>query len=79
MNLYMYIDFPNRGEALSFLNAVNDVIKEFGEITLADIFDMIGAPCSYKDTKIIWRNYINCNILVSGVYTVGLPMPDSMN
>lgn len=78
-SVYMYIDFPNRREALSFLNAVNDVIKEFGEITLADIFDIIGAPCSYKDIKIIWKNYINCNILVSGVYTVGLPMPDSTN
>lgn len=78
-SIYMYIDFSNREEALSFLNAVNDVIKKFGEITLADIFDIIGAPCSYKDSKIIWRNYINCSILFSVVYTVGLPMPDSMN
>src|SRR5574344_1635828 len=44
------------GEAEEVLSCVLDIFKDYGSVSVADLYDLCGVPSNYKDNKIGWKD-----------------------
>lgn len=53
------IILESRGEAEDVLTRMDEIIDTYGEVTVADMYDLIGKSCNYTDNKYGWKNIRN--------------------
>ena len=58
---YSYDDIilESRGEAEDVLARMDEIIEEYGMVSVADLYDLVGKPCNYTDNKYGWKNIRN--------------------
>lgn len=78
---YNYDDviLGTRGEAEDVLGHLQDICEEYGMVSIADLYDLVGLPTSWSDNKYGWYNLagsrverINEGFLISLPRTVAL-------
>jgi hypothetical protein len=77
--VYLSIDFKNYDDARGVIHAMHDIVMNYDNVTLADIYNLIDAKVSYNDAKIAWTSLRNVNIiedLDAKTCTLNLPRPD---
>ena len=59
--VYSYEDIilENRGEAESVLSTLDDLIEMYGQVTVMDLYDLVGISGNYTDDKYGWTNLRN--------------------
>lgn len=78
------IIFDNRGEAETVLSNIVDLMIDYGLVTIADFYDLVGIKTSFSNNDWGWIDSSLANINVSRVpygYKINLPAPiklDSM-
>lgn len=50
------INFENRADAENVLSQMDDIIGTYGQVSVADLCDLVGAPCDYAANKYGWKN-----------------------
>ena len=79
MNYIFY--FKNDKEASLFIEQAREIAKEYGMVTLSDLYDLIGIKSDYLCNKISWSIHsINYNLHVEynsdlKCYMVSFPKP----
>lgn len=58
---YSYDDvyLENRGEAEEVLDQLDNIIDEYGMVSVMDLYDLVGITGQYTDTKYGWTNLRN--------------------
>lgn len=50
------IPFANRDDATKVLDEVHEIMDQYGFVTVADLFDLIGSTTTFTDTKRGWSD-----------------------
>lgn len=68
--------FGNRVEAESVLNSMKDIIKQYGFVSIGDLYDASGVPSKdYQFNKYGWTNLDDAMIIHTTLgYTLALPI-----
>lgn len=73
--------FDNTEDAEYFCNRVSEIAKDYDTVRLSDLYDLVGEPCNYLASKVIWTKdsivlniHYDCDII--GRYYVKFPEPD---
>ena len=74
---YDDISLNSRGEAEAVLDAMDDLIKRYGMVTVADLYDLVGITGSYTDNKYGWTNLRTAEAVRTrdGKYLLRFPRP----
>lgn len=78
-NMFRSTDYimNSRQEALDVLDVLRENLENYGLVTLADFFDLIGIDTQYVDNNYGWTDLENVTIVpVRGGYTLSLPNVD---
>lgn len=78
-NMFRSTDYimNSRQEALEVLDMLRENLDNYGLVTLADFFDLIGVESQYVDNNYGWQDLTNVTIVpVRGGYTLSLPNVD---
>lgn len=68
------IILESRSEAEDVLTRMDEIIEAYGEVTIADMYDLIGKSCNYTDNKYGWKNIRNAEpVRVRGGWMLKLP------
>lgn len=68
------IILDSRGEAEEVLTRMDELIDTYGNVSVADLYDLIGKSCEYTDNKYGWTNIRNAEpIRVRDGYMLKLP------
>lgn len=68
------IVLENRGEAEEVLSRMDELIDTYGNVSVADLYDLVGKSCEYTDQKYGWTNIRNAEpIRVRDGYMLKLP------
>lgn len=71
---YDDIVFESRGEATDVLDEMDNVIKAYGYVRVADLYDMANLSQPYTSNKFGWTSVANAEIVrVNGGYIIKLP------
>lgn len=73
---YSYDDIilESRGEAEEVLSRMDELIDTYGNVSVADLYDLVGKSCEYTDQKYGWTNIRNAEpIRVRDGYMLKLP------
>lgn len=63
-----------RGEAEEVIDRMNELIGEYGEVSVADLYDLVGVTGNYTDNNYGWTNITNAEpVRVNGGYLISLP------
>lgn len=63
-----------RGEAEEVIDRMNELIAEYGEVSVADLYDLVGITGNYTDNNYGWDNITNAEpVRVNGGYLISLP------
>jgi len=74
------IVLETRGEAEEVLTRMDEIIEEYGEVSVADLYDLIGKSCAYTDNKYGWKNIRNAEpVRVRDGYLLKLPKALPLN
>ena len=79
MNYDFYFKYEK--EASLFVEQAREIAKEYGRVTLSDLYDLSGGPSCYEHSKISWSVYsIKNNVYVKydsdlECYIVSFPEP----
>lgn len=66
--------FKTKEEAEKILTQMNQIIEDYGHVTVADMLDLVGSTCSYVDNKYGWVNLKDAKIEEAfGGYILVLP------
>ena len=66
--------FATRRDAEEILNYMGDLIDEYGFVTVADFYDLVGVSGNYTDNKYGWTDISNAEIVrVKDGYMIKLP------
>lgn len=77
---YENIFLSTRQEAQDVLNAMLDLIDEYGAVSVADLYELIGETCTYTDRKIGWDRLRTAEIIKHGrEYLIDLPAPKQLD
>ena len=62
---YSYDDIvlETRGEAESVLSRMDEIIDEYDEVRVADLYDLVGITGDYTDNKYGWTNISNARVV----------------
>ena len=62
---YSYDDIvlETRGEAESVLSRMDEIISEYDEVRVADLYDLVGITGDYTDNKYGWTNIRNARVV----------------
>lgn len=66
----------SREEAKLILKYMQEIIDRYGNVTLADFYDLIDIRCVYTDTKKGWRSLTGTRVSLmrrKGSYRIKLP------
>lgn len=70
------IVFPTRGDAEVVLSHLVDLTIEYGQATVADLYDLAGITSNYTDDKYGWTNLSRSDVSpIRGGYVINLPRP----
>jgi hypothetical protein len=71
------IVFESRDDALDVRNNLVDLIEQYGEATVANLYDLVGITESFTDTKYGWKNLASSSVSKIGRegYVLNLPKP----
>lgn len=77
-NRYSYgydsITFENRGEAEKVLSCMNAIMREYGMVRVADLYDLVGLSGSYTDNDYGWTSIRSAEVVRDrGEYKIKLP------
>ena len=75
-NTYSYDDIivNTRGEAENVIENLLDIIEEYGMVSVADLYDLVGITGQYTDHKYGWTNLRNADyVRVRDGYLLKLP------
>lgn len=75
-NGYSYDDFifDNRGEAEDVLDRMNELIENYGMVSVADLYDLVGESGAFTNNKYGWTNLRNAEVVrVREGYMLKLP------
>ena len=68
------IILEGRGEAEEVLSCLVDLCEDYGEATVADLYDLVGMTSNFTDNKYGWDNLSQATIQrVRDGYLIGLP------
>lgn len=73
---YEYDDlvFPNRGDAESVLNEMNQHIYAYDMVRVSDLFEFAGVSCDYTAMKYGWMDISSAKIIrIPGGWSISLP------
>lgn len=79
--VYEYDDIllKNRGDAEVLLKSMDDVIKEFGSVSIADYYDLADKSSEYTTNKYGWTDLREAYVdRYRGYYFVKLPKPSPL-
>ena len=70
------IVLDSRGEAEEVLARMSELIETYNNVSVADLYDLVGIPSQYTDNKYGWTNIRNAEpIRVRDGYLLKLPKP----
>lgn len=70
------IIFESGSEAAEVLNSLEDLLDEYEEVSVADFYELAGAPTDFTSNKWGWKNLSRAKcIRVRNGYIVDLPTP----
>lgn len=72
------ITFQTRKEAEEVRSNILDIMAEYGVVTVADVFDLIGEESKFTDIHIGWKEFPASTIAIQGSvygYKLTLPIP----
>jgi hypothetical protein len=76
-NGYSYDDIAleSRQEAEEVLTRMDELVETYGEVTVADLYDLVGVTCEFTDNNYGWTNIRNAKVvrLRDGKYMIDLP------
>lgn len=66
---------PSRGDAEHILECMDEIIDEYGMVTVADMYDLAGLSSEYTDNNYGWSNLRAASVTRAngGGYTIKLP------
>ena len=73
---YSYDDIvlETRGEAEAVLSRMDEVMEEYGQVRVADLYDLVGVSGNYTDNNYGWTNIRNADIVrVRDGYKIKMP------
>lgn len=73
---YSYDDIilDSRGEAETILTRMDELIEEYNEVRVADLYDLVGITGEYTDNKYGWTNIRNAEVVrVRDGYKIKMP------
>ena len=71
---YNDITLESRGEAEEVLDRMGELIDLYGQVTVADLYDLVGVTGNYTDNKYGWTNIRNADVVrVRDGYLLKLP------
>jgi hypothetical protein len=71
---FSYILIQTRVEAEMVIDRLNDLISQFGEAKVTDLYDLIGATGSFTDQRWGWTDFRDARVKpVRGGYALDLP------
>lgn len=71
---YDEIVLDSRGEAEEVLDRMDELIKTYTFVSVADMYDLVGVSCQYTDNKYGWTNIRNAEVVrVRNGYMLKLP------
>lgn len=73
---YSYDDIvlDTRGEAEAVLQRMDEMIEEYNEVRVADLYDLVGVTGEYTDNKYGWTNIRNAEVVrVRDGYKIKMP------
>jgi hypothetical protein len=77
VNVYSFDDIVlnNRGDAEDVLDNMLDIIEEYGTVSVADMYDLVGMSSNYTDNKYGWTDLRTAHVERerSGGYIIKLP------
>ena len=74
------IILDNRGEAEDVLICMNDIIENYGLVSVADFYDLVGVTGNYTDNKYGWSDIRSANVVrVYDGYMIKLPRALPLN
>lgn len=77
---YNNITLESRGEAEDVLARMDELMAEYGLVTVADLYDLVGVTGQYTDNKYGWMNIRNAEVVrVRDGYALKLPKPQPIN
>lgn len=53
---YDDITIPTRGEAEKVLSSMDDILAQYGTVSVADLFDLVGITGNYTDNRYGWTD-----------------------
>lgn len=71
---YDKIVIPDRAEAIEVLERLKDQLETYGEVSVGDLYDVIGVTCDFTAYNYGWVNLHNAEVVrASGGYVIKLP------
>ncbi len=71
--------FCSRDDAEKVLKALNEVIRDYSQASVADLMDIVGLPSRFATHRYGWTNLISaCIHVVRHGYELRLPMPEAL-
>lgn len=68
--------FSNREEAEKVIQYMNEILECYGEVTVADLYDLVGGNGAYRDRERCWTNLDGARVLrAKDGYLLVLPRP----
>lgn len=80
--VYSYNDvtLASRGEAEEVLERMSELIDTYGEVSVADLYDLVGVEGNYTDNNYGWTNISRAEpVRTSGGYMLRLPRALPLN
>ena len=73
------IVFDTRRDAEETLAAMLDILYDYGDVRVADLYDLVGVRSRYSDTKYGWKNLDGATVLADydGRYHIEFPKLDA--
>lgn len=67
---------PSRGDAEQVLDRLYEAVKEYGMVSVADLYELVGIPDQFTDHKYGWTSLRNAGVSrVRDGYRIDLPKP----
>lgn len=71
--------FETSGAAQNVLRGMEDVISEYGYVSVQDFYDLCGGPSHYVDSTIGWKSIMDTKVIKKEHgYIIDLPEPESL-
>lgn len=75
------ISFETRNEAKIVLDEMSDIIRDYGNVTIADLYDLVGIHSNGKDSIFGWTDLDRAHVVRKryGDYRLSMRKPHKVN